>query len=187
MLQTMGVTERLIEAAKGGDPVAFEALLETHYDRIYRAAWRATGSREDAQDVAQDVCVKLGAALASFRAEASFTTWLHRIVLNAAADFRRAARAGEHVPLEDESDRLVSTSESAEAGLIRQDLWSAVRALPPQQRDAVLLVYGEDFGHREAGEALGCSEATVSWHLHEARKRLKFVLGATSGASGVGQ
>ena len=139
MLQTMGVTERLIDAAKGGDPVAFEALLETHYDRIYRAAWRATGSREDAQDVALDVCVKLGAALASFRAEASFTTWLHRIVLNAAADFRRAARAGEHVPLEDESDRLASRAESAEAGLIRQDLWSAVRALPPQQRDAVLL------------------------------------------------
>ena len=177
MLQTMGATERLIAAAQGGDCVAFEALLEAHYDRIYAAAWRATGSREDAEDVAQDVCAKLGAALRSFRAEACFSTWLYRVTLNAAADFRRAARARQHVPLEDEADFLASPAENAEAGLIREELWDAVRALPPQQRDAVLLVYGEDLSHRDAGAALGCTEATVSWHLHAARKTLKLILG----------
>ena len=48
-----------------------------------------------------------------------------------------------------------------------------VRALPDQQRDAVLLVYAQDFSHGEAAALMGCSEKTVSWHLHEARKRLK--------------
>ena len=57
------------------------------------------------------------------------------------------------------------------------------RALPPQQRDAVLLVYGEDLSHREAGEALGCTEATLSWHLHAARKKLKAVIGGDGSLS----
>lgn len=177
MLLSMGANERLVAAAQGGDGVAFEALLENHYDRIYRAAWRSTGSREDAQDVAQDVCIKLGSALLSFRAESSFTTWLYRITLNAASDFRRNSRSRDHIPVESLADTLASPDESAEAHLIRTELWDAVRALPPQQRDAVLLVYGEDLSHREAGEALGCTEATLSWHLHAARKKLKLLIG----------
>ena len=177
MLLTAGATERLIDAAKGGDAIAFEALLEAHYDRIYAAAWRATGSREDAEDVAQDVCVKLGAALATYRGDSAFTTWLYRVTLNAAADFRRSMRRAGHVPLESEAEHLREPAESAEARLVREELWDAVRALPGQQRDAVLLVYGEDLSHREAGEALGCSEATVSWHLHAARKKLKVLIG----------
>jgi RNA polymerase sigma-70 factor (ECF subfamily) len=58
------------------------------------------------------------------------------------------------------------------------DLWTAVRSLPDQQRDAVLLVYGEDMSHAEAATVMGCSEKTVSWHVHEARKRLKILLEA---------
>ncbi len=53
-----------------------------------------------------------------------------------------------------------------------------MRRLPEQQRDAVLLVYGEDMSHAEAAAIMGCTEKTVSWHLHEARKRLKVRLGA---------
>jgi RNA polymerase sigma-70 factor (ECF subfamily) len=55
-------------------------------------------------------------------------------------------------------------------------LWCAVRRLPPKQRDAVTLVYGEGLPHAEAAEAMACTEATVSWHVHEARKRLKAMM-----------
>ncbi len=58
------------------------------------------------------------------------------------------------------------------------DLWTAVRRLSGQQREAIMLVYGEDMSHAEAAVAMGCSEKTVSWHLHEARKRLKLLLEA---------
>ena len=57
-------------------------------------------------------------------------------------------------------------------------LWDQVRALPPQQRDSVLLVYAQDLSHGEAADILGCSEKTISWHLHEARKKLKATLEA---------
>ena len=60
-----------------------------------------------------------------------------------------------------------------ETEMIGAELWQAVRALPAQQRDAVLLVYGEDMSYAEAATLLDCTEKTVSWHLHEARKRLK--------------
>jgi RNA polymerase sigma-70 factor (ECF subfamily) len=57
------------------------------------------------------------------------------------------------------------------------EIWTAVQELSPKQRDAVMLVYSEGLDHGEAAEVLGCSESTVSWHLHEARKRLKIILG----------
>ena len=52
------------------------------------------------------------------------------------------------------------------------ELWDEVRRLPPQQRDAVILVYAEDLTHAEAAAIMGCTEKTVSWHLHEARKTI---------------
>ena len=55
-------------------------------------------------------------------------------------------------------------------------LWEAVRKLPDKQRDAVLLVYGEGLGHAAAADAMACAEATVSWHIHEAKKRLKALM-----------
>jgi RNA polymerase sigma-70 factor (ECF subfamily) len=58
-----------------------------------------------------------------------------------------------------------------------QEIWTAVQTLSPKQRDCVMLVYSEGLDHAEAAEVLGCSEPTVSWHLHEARKRLRIILG----------
>jgi RNA polymerase sigma-70 factor, ECF subfamily len=66
-----------------------------------------------------------------------------------------------------------SRAPSPEDSVMNAELWQAVRRLPPQQRDAVLLIYGEDMSHAEAASVMGCQEKTVSWHLHEAKKRLK--------------
>ena len=62
--------------------------------------------------------------------------------------------------------------------MIGAEIWDAVRDLPPQQRDAVLLVYAEDMSHAEAAALMDCSEKTVSWHVHEAKKKLKILLKA---------
>jgi RNA polymerase sigma-70 factor (ECF subfamily) len=73
-----------------------------------------------------------------------------------------------------------ASGETPESAVLDQELWQAVRALPEQQRDAVLLVYGEDLKHAEAALIMGCSEKTVSWHLHEAKKRLRKTVQAVS-------
>lgn len=83
----------LIAAAVGGDRAAFEALLRRHYNRIHGLAWQMTGSRADADDIAQDVCCTLVTRIGGFRGEAKFTTWLCGIVFNACRDFRRRQRS----------------------------------------------------------------------------------------------
>jgi RNA polymerase sigma-70 factor, ECF subfamily len=178
----------LVQKAAAGCESAFKALVVAHYDDIYRTAWRWVGSREEAEDVAQDVCIKLAAAIRGFRGEAEFSTWLHRVTYTAAMDHLRARRrslwdrGGQILVRRPTSSAskaervdapLESSTPTPEDEIIDQELWREVRALPPQQRDAVLLVYGEDLSHAEAAEIMGCSESTVSGHLHTARKRLK--------------
>lgn len=171
----------LAQAAAVGDAEAFSALIERHYDRIHRLAWRWCGNQVDAEDVAQDVCVKLGAAIGGFRGEAAFATWAYRIAYTTATDRLRARQRLRLVEpskmamlAEMRSDQ--ATEPSAEIHVLHGELWDEVRRLPEQQRDAILLVYGEDLSHGEAAAIMGCTEKTVSWHVHEARKRLKLRL-----------
>lgn len=173
--------QTLVEKAAGGCRASFATLLERHYDRIYRLAWRFAGSSTAAEDIAQDVCVKLATAIRSFRGEAAFSTWLWRIIYTTATDKLRATQRIETVEPSQIvvlADARADREPSPEDQLIGAELWEAVRALPPQQREAVLLVYGEDMNHAEAAAIMGCQEKTVSWHLHEAKKRLKATLQA---------
>jgi len=84
--------QELAGAAALGDAAAFARLIERHYDMIFRVAYKWCGVREDAEDIAQDVCVKLGTVIHGYRAEAAFSSWLYRITLNAVRDFQRASR-----------------------------------------------------------------------------------------------
>jgi RNA polymerase sigma-70 factor, ECF subfamily len=169
-----GSDEALAQAAAAGNRASFAVLIERHYDRIFRLAWRWAGSRTEAEDIAQDVCVKLAAAIKVFRSESAFTTWLYRIAFTTATDRLRARqRILPFAPSDMNTLIDGATGETPETALMGTQLWDAVRALPDQQRDAVLLIYGEDLSHQEAAMIMGCSEKTVSWHVHEARRRLK--------------
>lgn len=148
-------------------------------------AWRWCGNSTDAEDVSQDVCVKLAGAIRGWRADAAFTTWAYRIVYTTATDRLRARQRLRLV----EPSKMMTLVEalpaidaerrhepSAELRMLQGELWDEVRRLPEQQRNAVLLVYGEDHSHAEAAAIMDCTEKTVSWHLHEARRRLKIKL-----------
>jgi RNA polymerase sigma-70 factor (ECF subfamily) len=176
-----GDKELALKAA-GGCRASFAALIECYYDRIYRLAWRFSGAQDLAEDIAQDVCVKLASAIRGFRGEAAFSTWIWRVTYTTATDKLRAGQRMHAV----EPSKIVELADAApdagqpspEDAAMGADLWAAVRGLAPQQRDAVLLVYGEDMSHAEAAAVMGCQEKTVSWHLHEAKKRLKVTLQA---------
>ena len=166
----------LIGLARGGDRQAFGELVERHYDFVFRVAWRWCGSKADAEDIAQEVCARLGRAIRDYRGGGAFTTWLYAMTLNAARDCRRKA-ARETAKTEAFGvHALIAGEIDAEPDDQAETLWSAVRKLPDKQRDAVLLVYGEGETHAVAAEAMAISEATVSWHIHEAKKRLKVLM-----------
>ncbi len=163
----------LARAAAGGDRDAFAALVEAHYPRVHRLAWRLLGNASEAEDLAQDVCAALGAKIRGFRGEAAFTTWLHRIVVNAARDrMRRRARAGRLAERYAEAEALERAGRDARSAELHW-LRAALKALGPELRETAVLVLDEGLSHAEAGEILGVSGGTVSWRMSEIRRRLK--------------
>ena len=166
----------LIARARNGDRQAFARLIEAHYDFIFRTACKWCGKRSDAEDIAQEVVIKLASVIKTFDGRSAFTSWLYRVTLNAVRDMQRArSRRGRHIDryAEVAPDEYLPEQEDAAAS---RELWEAVRRLPEQQRDAVLLIYSEGMSHAEAGAIMGCKEATVSWHVHEAKKTLRGLL-----------
>jgi RNA polymerase sigma factor (sigma-70 family) len=162
----------LVARACGGDRGAFEVLLRRHYDGIHRVAWRLTGSASDADDIAQDVCCVLIEKLGSFKGEAKFTTWLFGVVVNAFRDHHRRGRtlkrfrAGLAV--------LAGLAAGPDGRDLYRQSWMAceLARLDPLLRETVVLVVGEDMSHGQAAAALGVAESTVSWRMHEVKRRL---------------
>lgn len=167
----------LVDRAVSGDRQAFGELVERHYDFVLGVAWRWSGNVSDAEDIAQDVCLRLGAAIRGFRGTSRFRTWLYTLTLNAARDHRRRQVRNDRQLQAYASEQAVVAPPENSDDEQRDALWAAVRGLPEKQCDAVLLVYAEGLSHAAAADVLGCSEATISWHVHEARKRLKTLLG----------
>jgi RNA polymerase sigma-70 factor (ECF subfamily) len=165
----------LVRRAQGGDRAAFAALVERHYELVHGCGYRRVRNRSDAEDIAQDVMTKLGDAIFKLKEPAALRGYLLRLTINAVTDFmRRRTREMKVVNAYLVDPTAHSNGEEAEPH--EDALWAAVRQLPDQQRDAVMLVYADGASHREAAEALGCAEATISYHLHAARKRLKEML-----------
>ena len=166
----------LIGRARDGDRQAFGELVERHYDFVHRVAWRWCGRKADAEDIAQDVCVRLGRSIRDYRGSGAFTTWLYAMTLNAARDHARKSMRESAKTEAYGVHALISGEAPEEPDDQAEALWAAVRRLPDKQRDAVLLVYGEGLPHAAAAEAMAISETTVSWHIHEAKKRLKVLM-----------
>jgi RNA polymerase sigma-70 factor (ECF subfamily) len=171
--------EALIRAAQSGDGAAFERLLERHYATLYRFAYKWCGSRADAEDVTQQACLKLARGLAQYRFESAFTSWLYRLVVNCAKDWARSQ--GRHA-VEAPESRAAAPAEaaSAEDAVEHQAfLWQLLHqldALPEGVKETLLLVHGEGLSHGEAAAVLQVRESTVSWRLHEFRKRYRLAL-----------
>lgn len=162
----------LVAGAIAGDRAAFGDLLERHYARIHGLAWQLTGSRADADDIAQDVCCALVERIGSFRGEAKFTTWLCGIVFNACRDFHRRRRS--FGGLTQRLAVLAGLAKGPDGRDLHDAMWvkSAITGLPAAYRDTVILVAGQQLSHAEAAAILGVAETTISWRMHEARRLL---------------
>lgn len=163
--------------AKTGDGTAFRLLLERHYDMIFRLARRLLGSAVEAEDVAQEICLGLADRIASFRGDSRFSTWLYRVAVNACRDHRRKQASRARIQADYVSFAAHDAADWAD-GTARQDwLKAALARLDEALRETALLVVGEELSHAEAAEILGIAETTVSWRMHEVRKRLKSMVG----------
>lgn len=174
--QQFNADNELIKRVKNGDRDAFADLIDRHYDYIYGVAFKFCGTQDAAEDLAQDVCVKLARVISGFEGRSQFRTWLYRIVANLSKDrhkaaFRRTEIGGDAL----EVGGFVA-EERADEAVERSDIWRAVDQLPPRQAECVHLIYGQELSHAEVADLLGCTEKTVSWHVHEAKKALRSLL-----------
>lgn len=165
--------ETLAAAAAQGDRNAFAALLARHYDRLFGLAYRLTGDRSEAQDLAQDICLALPAKLGSYRQTARFTTWLYRVTVNAAHDRRRRAATRTRAANGWGDWEISRQAEIGEAQAAQDWLQTTMQHLSPELRDTVALTLGEELSQAEAAEVLGVSEGTVAWRMSEVKKRLR--------------
>lgn len=169
-------TEALLRQVRNSDVRAFERLIALHYGFIYKTAFRWLAHKSDAEDVTQTVCMRLADAITKFDGRSKFTSWLYSVTLNAVRDLQRSrARQGRQVAAVSHVARSASEPDQEDRMRV-DDIWRVVRQLPEKQRDAVLLVFGEQLSQAEAAEIMGCKEVTVSWHIHNARKALKDML-----------
>jgi RNA polymerase sigma-70 factor (ECF subfamily) len=169
------VSAELLAACRRGDRRAFEELVGLTHRRVYSLAFRLTGDRTEAEDVAQEAYLRMFRGLAGFREEARFETWMHRIVTNCAMSMlKRRGRFGD--VLAEEAEDLPVPDTTAPRLAERDALSRALAVLPEGQRVVVLLkdVYG--LSCREIGEEVGIEEGAVKVRLHRARKRLRELL-----------
>lgn len=174
----------LLAQAKRGDKKAFEALMDGSYDRVFRLAYRVTGSSDSAEDVAQEVFLQAYKSLSRFRNDCKFSTWLHVITVRKAIDWQRqnkadrgTVRLGEwsDAPSDDNpngNDPIQMTHEKELGELLE----NAIMKLPPDQRAALSLVVQEGHSYHDAAEILECSIGTVAWRVWNARRLLRDML-----------
>ena len=171
-----------------GEVPTWDEVVERHSDRVYRLAYRLTGDRHDAEDLTQEVFVRVFRSLSSYT-PGTFEGWLHRITTNLFLDQARRKQRIRFDALSDaRADRLTSSSLPPEAAYTEQrfddDVESALATLPPDFRAAVVLCDVEGLTYEEIADILGAKLGTVRSRIHRGRAMLRTALAHRAPAAG---
>ena len=168
------VDGQVIEACQLGDRDAFRLLFETYKDRVFSIAVYTLGDRDVADDVTQQIFLKLFTAIGQFRGDSEFTTWLYRLVVNACLDEKR--RTKRFVPWADTPMTSPRDKKPQEKQYARREIaavvQSAIQQLKPQYRLPILLKYVEGMSYDEIAEVMDCSKGTVASRLNRGHGEL---------------
>ena len=172
--------EELVERGRAGDDLAFDILVRRHHAAVYRVALSMLNDEGAAQDVAQDAFIKGFRAIAGFRGEASFRTWILTIAANEARGvIRRIGRRKEtpidtagpvHSEVKGPDETAVIASEAARARRMMEQL-------PEKQRLAIAFRIDEGMSFREVGEMIGSSESAARVNYFHGIRRLRDLMG----------
>jgi len=179
----------LVARFQEGDRSAFDTLVSRHSTRAYQIAYGVLGNREDAEEVAQDVFVRVYRALPKFRGDAEFTTWMYRIALNLARNKYRWNKCrgiqkniSIDAPIENNNDgestfELPDTDGPPDETLLNRELEQIVlgeiQKLPPIYREALVLRNVEELSYEQIAQLLGCKLGTIKSRIARAREELR--------------
>lgn len=177
-----GMTEsQLVRQAADGDAAAIRALYDRYSPRVYAVVRRIAGDDDLGRDFAQEAWIRAIRALPTFRGDARFSTWLHRIAVNAALQaLRKAETRNRHAGAMPEA---VPVAPREGDPLLQQRLERALDALPERMRMVLILHDVEEYTHEEIAEVLGVTSGTSKSQLFKARAKMREMLAALDGTA----
>jgi RNA polymerase sigma-70 factor (ECF subfamily) len=186
--EELSMTEHTAETGEQWTPPTWEEIVTTHSARVYRLAYRLTGNQHDAEDLTQEVFVRVFRSLSSYT-PGTFEGWLHRITTNLFLDqARRKQRIRFDALAEDADSKLPSKAVAPDAHFLDtqfdDDVESALSALPPDFRAAVVLCDVEGLSYEEIADVLDLKLGTVRSRIHRGRAMLRKTLAHRAPASG---
>jgi RNA polymerase sigma-70 factor (ECF subfamily) len=165
----------LVQACQRGDKLAFQALFERYQQPLFRLAYRFSNNVEDAQDLAQEIFVRLFERIGAYRCESAFSAWLYKVAVNVCLNYRRkpqiteSLEALEQEPIDDASNPAVAYEHRE----LRERLQSAVSKLPENLRSIFVLIEMEGLSYQQTAEILGLTVAAVRMRMSRARGELR--------------
>ena len=181
--------ENIIARARRGDAGAFEQLVETYRDQVFRLALRMCGNEADADEVAQEAFLSAWKALPNFRGDSRFSTWLYQLTSHAAIDLMRREKrqiAAEDITEVSAPDPGPSPQQQAERSETRQAVRDAMGQLSPEYRQIVVLRFLQELSYEEIGAVLKLPPGTVKSRLNRAKSQLKDILSKRGNLFGAG-
>ncbi|MEA3229917.1 MAG: RNA polymerase sigma factor [archaeon] len=170
------ISEETLRQAANGNMEAFEELYKASGDFVYGIAFRMTQSREDAQEIAQDVFLKVYRNLKNFEFRSSFKTWIYRIAMNTSINFlkRHSKQKAKTRALDDyqEAKAAVATFETGDSDIASQKVSKMLTYLSEDQRSCVVLRNIENLSYQEIAQTLNININTVRTRLKRAREKL---------------
>ncbi|MEG0585124.1 MAG: sigma-70 family RNA polymerase sigma factor [Christensenellaceae bacterium] len=167
-----------IKTAQKGDNDAFCELISTYESKIYNIAYKFMRNTHDAQDAAQEAIIKMYANLSKFHFNASFSTWMYRVVANTCLDLLRKQKSS--VPIEDYADFMISKEgnpdEKAINHELRHNIRQALKLLPQKYMEIIVLRDVQGLSYEEVSKILKLSDGTVKSRLSRGRQKLKNIL-----------
>ena len=175
--------EALVRRAQDGDATSFAGLYERFHDKIFRYVYFKTGNPNDAEDITEDVFLRMLESINSFRWKGHpFSSWLFRIAHNLIVDHFRKRSRQKNTPLDDAGELAGASSHDLEADLdIKlsvERVQSAMKGLTDLQKEVMSLRFAAGLSVRETAEAVGKRENAVKALQHAAIKKLRVLLGA---------
>lgn len=189
----MAEDPQLVARCLGGEESAWEELLRAHNRKIYNLCYRFTGRPSEAEDLTQEVFIKIFQTLTTYdAAQGAFSTWLNRVARNHLVDhYRRTHKERLTSSLEDETGGLEDKPSAEEHPIARVEsrerheiLQAALNRLSPDMREAVVLRDFQDLDYDEIAEVLGVPEGTVKSRINRGRLELARVIKRMEGVKG---
>ena len=171
----------LVRKSQFGDKAAFEQLVIRHQELVFSLAYKLTGNREMANDVAQEAFIRAWKAIEKFRGDSTFSTWIYRITVNTAWTLRKKAKKHNTLNIDDTYEPIVIDEKNdPELVAINSDLSSvlinALDKIPIEQRIIVELKNIEGRSHKEIADYLDISVTAAKVRLHRAHQKLRQIL-----------